>query len=172
MRFAYADPPYPGQAKRLYGKHPDYNGEVNHHRLIMHLCTEFDGWALSTSMKALPAVMRECPINVYTLAWVKPMSPPLGDHRIYNWEPVILRPLRQPGPDYVKMSITASPPGFTFRKKPESHVIGEKPDTFSQWLFSAAGLVPGDTFMDLYPGSGAVGRAWQSYITPKESENG
>ena len=28
MRFAYADPPYPRQAKRWYGSHPDYAGEV------------------------------------------------------------------------------------------------------------------------------------------------
>ncbi len=26
MRFAYADPPYPGQSKRWYGNHPDYGG--------------------------------------------------------------------------------------------------------------------------------------------------
>jgi hypothetical protein len=28
MRFAYADPPYPGQSKRLYGEHADYAGHV------------------------------------------------------------------------------------------------------------------------------------------------
>lgn len=161
--FAYADPPYPGQAKRLYGKHPDYAGEVDHRTLIARLTYEYDGWALSTSMKALPSVLRHCPDNVYVLAWVKPISPPMGDHRIYNWEPLIMRPLRQPGPGYVRMSITASPPQFTFRPRPASHVIGEKPAAFAEWLFEAAGLVPGDRFVDLYPGSGAVGRAWDEW---------
>ena len=26
LRFAFADPPYPGQSRRLYGNHPDYAG--------------------------------------------------------------------------------------------------------------------------------------------------
>lgn len=30
MRIAYADPPYPGQARKHYGQHPDYAGEVDH----------------------------------------------------------------------------------------------------------------------------------------------
>src|SRR5262252_4412119 len=51
-RLAYADPPYPGQAKRLYGPHPDYAGEVDHAALIGRL-NEFDGWALSTSNRSL-----------------------------------------------------------------------------------------------------------------------
>lgn len=38
MRLAYADPPYPGQAKRHYGNHSDYAGEVNHRNLIDQLC--------------------------------------------------------------------------------------------------------------------------------------
>ena len=29
MRFAYSDPPYIGQAKKLYGKHRDYAGEFD-----------------------------------------------------------------------------------------------------------------------------------------------
>lgn len=34
---AYADPPYPGQAKRHYADHPDYAGEVDHGELMMRL---------------------------------------------------------------------------------------------------------------------------------------
>jgi hypothetical protein len=32
VKIAYADPPYPGQAKKHYGDHPDYAGEVDHPR--------------------------------------------------------------------------------------------------------------------------------------------
>ena len=45
MRIAFADPPYPGQSKRLYGDHPDYAGEVNHAELVADLLARFpDGW--------------------------------------------------------------------------------------------------------------------------------
>lgn len=69
MRFAYADPPYIGQAKRHYGKHPDYAGEVDHAKLIESLCSDFDGWALSLSMKSLVTVMPMCPNYVIFTAF-------------------------------------------------------------------------------------------------------
>jgi len=37
LSMAYADPPYPGQAKRHYGDHPDYAGEVDLGALIERL---------------------------------------------------------------------------------------------------------------------------------------
>lgn len=162
MRFAYADPPYVGQAKRLYGKHKDFAGEVDHQELIRRLAG-YDGWALSLSVKSLPEVLAMCPEGVVTLAWFKPIAPPLGDHRRYNWEPVILKPVRRYGPGYVPLACVASPPQFTFREKPENHVIGEKPEAFAHWVFASAGLTRDDQMDDLFPGSGAVGRAWQTY---------
>lgn len=165
MRFAYADPPYIGQAKRHYGNHPDYAGEVDHKILIERLCDEFpDGWALSLSMKSLPEIMRSCPNDVLTLSWVKPIAPPMGDHRHYSWEPVILRGGRRPQRP-TKSHLVLSPPQFTFREKPAEHVIGEKPEGFCHWVFENAGLLPEDVLVDLFPGSGAVGRAWGTYVT-------
>ena len=160
--FAYADPPYVGQAKRHYGSHPDFGGEVDHAELIGRLVT-YDGWALSLSVKSLPAILKLCPDDVLVLGWFKPIAPPLGDHRRYNWEPVILSPVRRYGPGYVPMATIASPPQFTFREKPESHVIGEKPEEFGHWVFAAAGLTKDDELYDLYPGSGAITRAWATY---------
>jgi hypothetical protein len=59
MRFAYADPPYPGQSKRLYGSHLDYAGEVDHADLIGRLGSGYpDGWALSTSVEACDRFFR------------------------------------------------------------------------------------------------------------------
>ena len=90
MRFAYADPPYPRQAKRLYGNHPDYAGEVDHRELIDRLVAEYpDGWALSTSAQALQEVLALCPTPKYNrenrqqfgsirvCAWVKPGLQPM-----------------------------------------------------------------------------------------------
>src|ERR1039458_4560456 len=96
MKFAYADPPYPGQSKRLYGDHPDYAGEVDHAELVERLERDYDGWALSTSMKALREVLFLCPDDVMVLAWVKPNAPPFGDGRMYCWEPLIMKGGRNP----------------------------------------------------------------------------
>jgi hypothetical protein len=66
-RFAYADPPYPGKAGYYRGHH-DYAGEVDHAELLRRLST-YDGWALSTSAAALPAVLALCPPEVRVAAW-------------------------------------------------------------------------------------------------------
>lgn len=47
MRFAYADPPYIGQAKRHYSRDPCC-AEVDHTELVAQLNT-YDAWALSLS---------------------------------------------------------------------------------------------------------------------------
>ena len=47
LRFAYADPPYPGTTRKRYASR-----EVNHRRLLAKL-RPFDGWALSTDSSRL-----------------------------------------------------------------------------------------------------------------------
>lgn len=163
MRFAYADPPYVGQAKRHYGDHPDYAGEVDHRVLLAKLKANYDGFALSLSVKSLPQILALCPEDVIVGAWFKTIAPPLGDHRRYNWEPVIVRPVRRYDPGYVPIACVAAPPQFTFRDRPAEHVIGEKPEQFCHWMMALGGLTAEDEFVDLFPGSGAVGRAWATY---------
>lgn len=166
MRFAYADPPYIGQARKHYGKHPDYAGEVDHADLIRRLVSEFpDGWALSLSCKSLQYVLSLCPADVRVLAWVKPMTPILPGIRVqYGWEPVIIRGGRQgphvTGTPMVRDWLAESPVGASFRPQRPGHVIGRKPDAFCLWLFTVLGVEPDDEFVDLFPGSGAVGQIW------------
>lgn len=163
MRMAYADPPYPGQAKRLYGEHSDYAGEVDHTELIPELLARFsDGWALSTSIHALPAVLRLCPDRVLVCPWLKrATSPPMGG-RMYSWEPVIL--CDTPNPRFpTRMHCEANVEQYTFRPKPNGYVVGSKPRGFAFWLFDAMGLRPEDELVDLFPGSGAIGRAWDEW---------
>lgn len=171
LRVAYADPPYIGQAKRHYGGHADYAGEVDHAELVTRLVDDYpDGWALSLSAKSLQTILALCPADVRVCAWLKPWSNMLPGIRVqYAWEPVIVRGGRK-GP-HVKgdpllrdAAVVANPSGFTFRKLPDGSVIGRKPPMFCHWLFSVLGLRSGDTLDDLYPGNGAVGQAWQEWL--------
>ena len=44
-------------------------------------------------------------------------------------------------------------------------VIGAKPAAVCRWIFDLLGAASGDTLDDLFPGSGAVTRAWAAYTT-------
>jgi hypothetical protein len=75
IRVAYADPPYVGQAKKHYGDHRDYAGEVDHRDLIHRLAGDYpDGWALSCSCQSLQEILRLAPDGVRVGAWFKPWS--------------------------------------------------------------------------------------------------
>ena len=161
VRLAYADPPYPGQAKKHYGSHPDFAGEVDHKALI-HKLAEFDGWALSTSNRALQGVLALCPPGVRILAWNKPIAPPMSGHGVFGWEPVIVSWARPPASD-LRDTLTCSPEQYTFRPKPEGYVTGAKPPAFCRWVFDWLGANPGDDFTDMFPGSRAVSDAWAQF---------
>jgi hypothetical protein len=173
MRFAYADPPYPGQSKTHYEDHPDYAGEVEHPALVEQLVAEYpDGWALSTTTGALRWLLPLCPEDTRVLAWVKPFcSWKPGVAIAHAWEPVLFVGGRnrygevQTGRDWV----AASPPVFTGEhKRIGDGTKGQKPLAFCYWLFDLFGAVEGDELLDLFPGSGAVGWAWQAFFdTPR-----
>ncbi len=154
MRFAYADPPYPGQARKHYSDDPQC-AEVDHAVLIAQI-EQYDGWALSTSSPALKGVLALCPDDVRVMAWVKPFAAfKVGVGVAYTWEPIIVcggrRRTReqQTVRDYISAPITL-----------QRGTHGAKPDAFCYWLFEVLNIQPDDEFHDLYPGSGAVSRAW------------
>lgn len=162
LTFAYADPPYVGQSKRHYRDHPDFAGEVDHAALIPTLDT-YDCWALSASVPSLRQLLPLCPDDVRILTWVKPFAAYKRNIRVaYAWEPVIVRmPPRRDGShvgrdfgvdEVVSESITMG-----------RGLSGAKPERFCWWLFSVMGLCAGDRLVDLYPGSGAVTAAWDSW---------
>lgn len=169
MRFAYADPPYPGQAKRHYGDHPDYGGEVDHAELIARLEADYpDGWALSTGAKWLREILLLCPDDVRVLAWLKTDAPPFTIRVQYAWEPVILRGGRpyEGGPRTVRDTLVAPSCGVlggSVGRGGVPHVIGRKPPRFCRWVFECLGAGPDDELDDLFPGSGAVAREWAAY---------
>lgn len=165
LRLAYADPPYPGKA-RLYRDHPDYGGEVDHAALIARLA-EYDGWALSTSAEALPAVLALCPPGVRVAAWHRGERPTRSRWPLHTWEPVIYHGGRQlvTGQRRVDSLVCGVGPLDTL----PGRVIGAKPAAVCRWIFTLLGAGPGDILDDLFPGSGAVSRAWAAYTGQEPS---
>lgn len=154
--FAYADPPYPGTAKRYYGADPGCS-EVNHQILIGSLCAHFpDGWALSTSSSALQFVLGMCPAGVRVGIWNRPDTYRRTPERPRTWEAVIFCGGRS-RPDISvldRVDVNVSPvPGF----------VGAKPLDFSLWVFLMLGAFPEDELEDLFPGTGAVSKAWRRF---------
>ncbi len=153
MRFAYADPPYIGQAKKLYGC-----AEIDHKELIEKLNT-FDAWALSCSSPTLKQILNLCPDDVRIMAWVKPFcSFKPNVNPAYAWEPVIGRGFRKKSRKELTVRDWCSC-NITLKKG----LIGAKPEGFCYWLFDVFGLLPGDEFHDLFIGTGDVTNAWNKY---------
>lgn len=163
MRFAYADPPYPGMARRCYRDHPDFGGEVDHAALLSQLQT-FDGWALSTSARALPAVCALAVaqgLEVRVAAWLRGARRTASAWPLSSWEPVVFAGGRRLVSTDVALDTLqhVSRPRLTDAKR----VIGAKPAAFAYWLFDLLGALPGDELVDVFPGSGGIARAWSAY---------
>jgi hypothetical protein len=165
LRFAYADPPYMGQASKHYRDHPDFAGEVDHAELLARLVDQFpDGWALSCSVPSLQYLLTLCPPDVRVCAWVKPFVRfKKGVPRAYAWEPVIVHGGRKLTADNPTVLDWVSAP-ITMRRG----VVGAKPEAFCRWLFAFLGARPGDEMVDLFPGSGAVSEAWAAWSRQPE----
>lgn len=163
MKAAYADPPYLGQGKRLYGHlHPEaskWDRPESHAELASSMNRDYDAWALSLSSPSLREILPLMPEGVRVAAWVKPFAifkPNVGV--AYTWEPVIFKEGRKRGRsvptcrDFVSANIT-------LRKG----LTGAKPEQFSLWLFDLLTLKPDDDFTDIFPGTGGVLNAWNNW---------
>lgn len=178
LRFAYADPPYPGLARRLYRC-----AEVDHRELIERLFNEHpDGWALSTHASSLievGAMVRELAIadevadveQLRVSIWNRGSRSGIASRRARNaWEPLIVyggRPLELATDETLDDVLTCSP-----RATPSSipgAVIGMKSPAFAEWMFRQLGALRGDTMIDMFPGSGVVSRAWSLYSRSPDS---
>lgn len=164
MIFAYADPPYIGQAKKHYSHDPKC-AEVDHAALITQLET-YDGWALSCKSDAreLAWLIGLCKQPVRLSAWVKPFcSFKPNVNPAYAWEPVIWYSARKRTRkqatvrDWVSANITL-----------KKGLTGAKPREFSFWLFELLNLESDDEFIDMFPGTSAVDNAWLQYKSFRE----
>ncbi len=159
LRFAYADPPYPGCARRYYDC-----PEVDHRELVDRLVAEFpDGWALSTSSAAVRDVLLLCPDDVRVAVWVRGMRHGASRRARDAWEPLIVRGgrLYDDAPPELSNVFQGSPSARA-RSHPGA-LTGMKSSAFCAWMFGQLGAGVGDELVDLYPGSGAVTRAWRRY---------
>lgn len=161
MKFAVADPPYPGQSAKHYREHPDYAGEVDHAELVTRLMDDYsDGWALCTSSVALSHVLPLCPPEIRVAAWVKPFcSFKPNVNPAYAWEPVLFYGGRKRGRNLLTVRDWHSE-SITLKRG----LTGVKPESFCFWLFDFLGMQPGDEMHDLFPGTGAISKAWERFV--------
>jgi len=167
MRFAYADPPYLGYSSFYADLHPDamdYDDPATHRALIERLCDEFkDGWVLSMTSGNLHDILPMCPKAARIAPWVKPFASfKPGVNPGYAWEPVVFMGGRKRARedetvrDWVAANITL-----------QRGLTGAKPRIFCRWVIDLLNALPGDEFIDLFPGSNAFGSAWADYAREK-----
>lgn len=185
-RLAYADPPYPGRARRYYGDHPDYAGEVDHAELVASLTADYDAWALSTAADALQDVLAVCPPGVRVAAWHRGARPhKTATGPINAWEPVIyggqFRRAHQvdaSGRSSTTRRAEQLDPSCKYPRRVDSfvfapaarttdpaRVVGAKPAAFWRWVFELLGATPADSFVDVFPASGGGSRAWDVWCS-------
>ena len=164
MKFAYADPPYIGQAVRHYSADPRC-AEVDHAELIATLVKDFpDGWALSASSPSLGIIVPLLPAGWRMGAWCKSFCAFKRNVRpAYAWEPVIFWGGRNPMNGHraaipEKNGKQTTPKDFivepiTLKKG----LVGAKPEKVCRWILDLLGVRPGDLVVDLYPGTGIMG---------------
>lgn len=170
MRFAYADPPYLGQCRQYDHFHGDdglcWDDLETHRQLIERLTLEYpDGWALSASSPSLPTILPLCPEGIRIAAWIKTFCAfKRGVRPAYAWEPVIFYGGRNPGMGFKH----APPPKGGKQTTPKDFLAapitlkkgltGAKPEAFCAWVLDLLNVQPGDEVVDLYPGTGVMGR--------------
>lgn len=155
LRAAYADPPYLGKS-HYYRGHPDYAGEVDHAELIRRLST-YDAWALSCSAESLGNLLPLCGPGARVAVWVKGPRATRSLRPLNAFEPVIYCGGRAVDGRRRTDVLTH---GVAARSSDPGWVIGAKPAAFCYWMFDLLGLSRSDELVDLFPGSGGVGRAW------------
>jgi hypothetical protein len=160
MKIAYADPPYLGMGKKMYGKlHPEagiWDDPQSHIDLMATLDAEYDAWALSLTSTSLTLLLPGAPAGSRVGAWVKPFAAWRPNHRVqYTWEPIIFRTKRSKGGkgipsvrDHISCNIAM-----------KKGLQGAKPDAFNDYIIDLLGYEEGDVFVDLFPGTGGMQEA-------------
>ena len=163
MRLAIADPPYIGCA-HLYSDQPEYTGEIDHAELIERLDRDYDGWVLHAaatprSYGIIIPIIERIP-GVRICQWVKPFAAYKRNVPVaYASEPVFIKAARKPvvSKRHVSRDWIAEP--ITLRRG----LTGAKPEKVCHWAFELLGARPEDELHDLYPGTGAVTKAWRTW---------
>ncbi len=180
MKLGFADCPYFGCCGLYDHFHNDggdkpFDGlcwdELDTHKaLLSYLDAEFDGWAYCMTSQSLADIAPLAP-HARVASWVKPFAAFKANVRIaYTWEPMLFVPGRDRskegapvGRDHLAEPITLKK-GFT----------GAKPVAFCKWALDLIGFVEGDELIDLFPGTGVMGRVaagdYRKEIVPGEMD--
>lgn len=159
MRFAYADPPYHGMGKKLYGKFHNeasiWDDKQTHIDLVERLINDYpDGWALSCNPKDLNWLLPLCPEQCRVAVWVKTFHQIRPTSTQFAWEPVIWHTTKK---DPKRPMVRDWVMGATTRLK---GTPGAKPHYFDRWILDL--LIfdqETDTLDDLFPGSNGMAHA-------------
>ena len=179
-KFAIADPPYYGRARRWYGSggcgvghgigqadnHPEahiWDEPEAHLEMLANLKANYDGFAIATSVMGLNVYLREIDLKQgsgYRMAiWHKPISSPSGSRIRNAYEPVLIYvPKDRRGyKSHARIddirSINIEPIGF----------IGAKPKAWVWWVLDLMGVNKNEQVDDLFYGSGAVTKAVEEW---------
>lgn len=156
MRFAYADPPYLGCGKALYGAHhPEaatWDNPQAHVDLVARLMDEYpDGWVLSCNPRDLRMYLNAVPDDVRVGAWCKTWHQIRPTTTQFAWEPVLFRGGRKDNKrspmvrDWLQANATR-----------QRGLPGAKPDAFNRWVMDLLNYQEGDVLDDLFPGTGGM----------------
>ena len=159
MKFAYADPPYYMQGKRLYGDHPNaaiWDTKDAHLDLIAKLHADYpDGWALSCNPANLEWMLPAAGA-VRVCVWAKTFHQIRPKVSIqYAWEPVLVHGGRaiQNRKPMVRDWLPAA-------RSMKKGLVGAKPDAFNDWVLDLLGFnAHDDTLDDLFPGTNSMALA-------------
>ena len=157
-RFAYADPPYLGCGKKIYGAFhdsaADWDDPETHRNLMARLLDEFpDGWAVSLHTPSLPLYASLMPPDARIGAWCKTWHQIRPTTTQYSWEPVIWRTTHKDN------NRTPMVRDYWIGKATQQRGLpGAKPDGFNRWILHLLGYSQGDEMRDLFPGAGGMAR--------------
>lgn len=159
MKLAFADPPYLGQGKKHYAAHhPEahlWDAPETHRRLITRLESDYDGYALCASSRSLHTLLAMFADPPRIASWVKPFAAFKANVRIaYTWEPVLFREARRSAASGAFANRDHLSEPITMKKG----LVGAKPERFCRWVLDLIGWIPGDQVVDLFPGTGVMGR--------------
>jgi hypothetical protein len=164
MKFAYADPPYLGMGKKMYGKlHPEaaiWDDPQAHKDLVTRLMDEYpDGWAISLGTPSLGVYMSAAPSDARVGAWVKTWHQIRPTTTQFAWEPVIWRGGRKDN--------KRSPMVRDWHQGNAARgqgLQGSKPPDFNRWILDLLNYQPGDELDDLFPGTNGMTRETQKLL--------
>ena len=157
MRVAYADPPLPGV--RLGVFYQNKAGSITPRSSRSCVADFPDGWALSTSAKALRDLAPALSAERARLRLGEAASRARAEHG---------HPQHVGAADRRRRGASSGPAcAIGSRRSPRGTAAsfpGRKPLAFIAWLFACLGVLPGDNLFDKYPGTGIVSRAFAQLL--------